>query len=650
MCGINGLVQHVMVLSRDHMSSYIGYMSKLIEHRGPDDRGEWISDNGKVGLGHLRLSIIDTSSSGHQPMQSDNGLVISYNGEIYNYIELRKELSDFWQFKTNGDTEVILALYSKYGENCVDHLRGMFAFAIWDQKSNKMFCARDRFGIKPFYYLQNKDKFLFASEAKALVPFIDSLDTDKAALSEYMIFQYTIGENSLFSNIKNLLPGHSIVVKNGKLEIKEYWKLVYEPDYRHTEKYFFEKLDFELKESVGLHLRSDVPVGAYLSGGVDSSLISALAKEQQGSIAGLYHGRFLEYKGYDESEYAIAAAKSINSNVNIVDITHKDFADNISKVIYHLDFPVAGPGSFPQFMVSKLASKDLKVVLGGQGGDELFGGYARYLIAYFEQCINAAIEDKHHNGNFVVTPESIIPNLKMLKEYKPLMKQFWKQGLFGELDERYFRLVNRSVDFNQEIDFDSLDIDSVFGKFQQIFNSNNVKKASYFDKMTHFDLKCLLPALLHVEDRMSMACGLESRVPFLDHKLAEFIASIPADVKFKGGRMKHLLKEVFKGYIPEKIYDRRDKMGFPVPLQEWFKGPLKEFVLDIFSSRHNNRGFFCKEEVVKSLSNGDSQFSRKIWGLLSLELWYQNFHDRHSEFKKGLKLTAPMQVKVPKVA
>jgi asparagine synthase (glutamine-hydrolysing) len=273
--------------------------------------------------------------------------------------------------------------------------------------------------------------------------------------------------------------------------------------------------------------------------------------------------------------------------------------------------------------------------MGGQGGDEIFGGYARYVVAYFEQCIKAAIDGNYGNGNYVVTLESIVPNLGLLREYKPLMKQFWSEGLFGPMDERYFRLIDRSTDMQDEIDWAALDSRRVFTDFAAIFNSpSNVKKEAYFDKMTHFDFKCLLPALLHVEDRMSMAHGLESRVPFLDHHLVEFAATVPADMKFKGGNMKHLLKQVFSPEIPGEILNRRDKMGFPVPLKEWCDHELNEFVLDTFSTMAGkHRPYINSKAVLKNFGN-ESRFSRKTWGLLSLELWHQQFHDKAAEWQK----------------
>jgi len=325
-----------------------------------------------------------------------------------------------------------------------------------------------------------------------------------------------------------------------------------------------------------------------------------------------------------------------------LDIWADDFRDRIHGVNWQMDFPGAGPGSFPQFMVSELAAKHVKVVLGGQGGDEIFGGYARYLIAYFEQCIKAAIEGNYKNGNYVVTIESIVPNLGVLREYKPMLREFWREGLFSDLDSRYFRLIDRSSDMIEEVDWRALDKDRVFQAFQSIFNNpDNVGHEAYFDKMTHFDFKCLLPALLHIEDRMSMAHGLESRVPFLDHPLVEFAATVPADIKFSGGDTKHLLKRAFGGELPNLILNRRDKMGFPVPLQEWFAGELHELVQDMFRSGPARSRPFMNADAVLANFERAGRFSRKTWGLISLEIWHQMFHDRASEIRRSAALTTP---------
>jgi len=605
-----------------------------MRHRGPDGDGRWVASSAEVGLLHRRLAIIDLSPRAAQPMRAESGTVITYNGEIFNFPELRERLSSHWTFRTASDTEVILAAYDRWGPDCVSHFRGMFAFAIWDERQKRLFAARDRFGIKPFYYAVVDGILYFASEAKALLPILPAIETDPDALAEYLTFQYTIGEKTLFSRVNQLLPGHCMIFACGRLDIRRYWDVHYTIDFDRRQPYFEARLRELLSDSVSLHLRSDVPIGAYVSGGIDSSLISILAAKADHRSRLGFHGRFAGLPGYDEFSYAEIAAQGAGLTLHSIDITARDFVEKIQEVIWHLDFPVAGPGSFPQYVVSELAARHVKVVLGGQGGDEMFGGYARYLIAYFEQCIKAAIDGTYRSGNYVVTIESIIPNLGLLREYKPLIQEFWRDGLFEDLDARYFRLIDRSSDMADEVEWRDLDKIRVFEAFRDIFNRrDNVEHEAYFDKMTHFDFKCLLPALLHVEDRMSMAHGIESRVPFLDHPLVEFMATAPADVKFSGGDSKHLLKSAFRHELPRPILERRDKMGFPVPLKEWFNGELRAFVQDTFRSGAAQTRSFMKPEAVLANFDHAGPFSRKIWGLLSLEIWQQTFHDRASEIR-----------------
>ena len=641
MCGIAGAVS----LGRapvPRLDAALGAMSALIAHRGPDGHGTWQAPRDVCGLAHRRLAIIDLSPSGHQPMRAPNGSVVTYNGEIYNYRELMEELSGSWSFRSKSDTETILAAYAKWGTDCLSRLRGMFAFALWD--GERLFAARDRFGIKPFYYAVVDGVFYFASEIKALLPVLPEIATDPDALAEYITFQYTIGDRSLFKHVHVLLPGHAIVVENGTVKVERYWDVHYDVDWDHTPKWFEERMRAILSESVNVHLRSDVPVGAYVSGGIDSSLIAIMAAREESSGKVGFHGKFTEFPGYDESPFAEAAARDAALELHQIDITASDFRDSIEKVIYHLDHPVAGPGSFPQYMVSELAARHVKVVLGGQGGDEIFGGYARYLIAYFEQSIKAAIDGTYKNGHFVVTPESIIPHLTVLQEYKPLIRQLFSKGLFGPLDERYFRLIDRAADMQDEVDWSAIDRSGVFERFQAIFNSErNVRKEAYFDSMTHFDFKCLLPALLQVEDRMSMAHGLESRVPLLDHTVVEFAATMPADIKFQDGQMKHFIKSTFGADLPGELVHRRDKMGFPVPLKEWFSGELRDFVLDIFQTQKTRARPYFNTDAILANFDKTERFSRKVWGLLSLELWHQLFHDQAASYRTMINdAPAPM--------
>ena len=634
MCGISGQAQ-INLHPISALEKKLVVMNHLQSHRGPDGDGIWVHPNEHVGFGHRRLSIIDLET-GNQPMSDPWGNWITYNGEIYNYIELRDELGKE-NFRTSSDTEVILYAYRKWGKECVNHFRGMFAFAIWDESSQELFCARDRFGIKPFYYTVINNVFYFSSEVKAMLPFIKQIQTCLEGFKDYLTFQLCLGGKTLFKDIYELLPGHSLVIRNASIQIKQYWQVYYNLDFDHTAKYFEERIQELLIESVDIHLRSDVPVGAYISGGLDSSIIASVATSKSASDFIGFTGKFSISEDYDESKYARELAEWRGFALQEIDINVNDFIENIRKVIYHLDYPVAGPGSFPQFMVSRLASQSRKVVLGGQGGDEIFGGYTRYLIAYFEQCIKAAIDGTMDSGNFIVTYESIIPNLTALNSYKPLLKEFWRDGLFEDIDRRYFRLINRAPALGDEINWEALEPYSAFQTFQSIFKADNVGKESYFDSMTHFDFKTLLPALLQVEDRVSMANGLESRVPFLDHPLIELAATIPSNIKFKDGTMKNTLRNSMQSYVPPMIYNRTNKMGFPVPLNDWMQGEARDFIHDIFSSRQAlSRDFIDNRRVLNKLDS-EQKYGRTIWGLLSLELWQQEFHDKEYEYKELAK-------------
>ena len=625
MCGIAGIIRKNQSSKPIDIES-LEIMSKLLEHRGPDSQGIHIDQNRKYGLAHRRLSIVDLSSSGNQPMKCPSGNWIVYNGELYNYKEIASRLG-LKILHSKSDTQVILAAYAKWGKDCVRKFRGMFAFTIWDEKEQYFFCARDHFGIKPFYYYESKNSFYFASEPKAIIPFLKNKEINRKALKDYLVFQLYLSNKTLFQGIIELPPAHTMIIKNGEIIIDRYWNLEFKIGEPQTPKYFEENIQDLLEKSVQRHLIGDVPIGAYVSGGLDSSSIAAIAKMNLSESEFLgFTGKFSKYgRSFDESHYAQLVADQNDFTLLSCDITSSDFIDHIQDVIYHLDSPIAGPGSFSQFMISKFASKHRKVVLGGQGGDEIFGGYIRYLVAYFEQCIKAAINGTANNGNFVVTYESIIPNLIQLNQYKPMLKSFWKEGLFDDMYERYFRLVNRAPSLDNEINWDFMNDYSAKNEYKKVFFGNNINEGSYFDLMTNFDFKTLLPALLQVEDRMSMAHGLESRVPLLDVELVEFSSTIPADIKFKNGNPKHIFKKALNKYLPQEIIHRKDKMGFPTPINQWFKDDLRTFVFDTFnSSKAKQRDYINGNKIVDQIDK-EGLYGRKVWGLLSLELWHQKF-------------------------
>ncbi|WP_141047385.1 asparagine synthase (glutamine-hydrolyzing) [Aliarcobacter cryaerophilus] len=624
MCGIVGFISQ-----RNDKEHIIQKQLETLYHRGPDAQSKYIDNN--IAFGHTRLAIIDIDNA-VQPMTStDNRYIIIFNGEIYNYLELRQHLvSKGMKFKTHSDTEVLLNMYIVYGKECVSKLNGMFAFAVYDKVKDSMFLARDYFGIKPLYYTYQNNDFIFASEVKAILEYPDiKAEVDQKSLNEYMTFQVMLKKHTLFKNIHSLEPATYLYLESGKIkEKKKYWEFDYNIDETLSEEEYTTKLLHLLENSLNIQTRSDVPIGAYLSGGIDSSLVSTLASKNYFGDFHTFCGGFKDSKDFDETHYAQIVQKSINSIHHEIFPTSKDFTDNFEKIMYHMDYPEAGPGVFSQYMVSKLASEHVKVVLGGQGGDEIFGGYTRYTVAYLEQALKGAIFETSEEGKHLVTLQSIIPNMAQLKNYIPLLKEQFKEGLFDPMDERYYRMMNRSHNlhkiYNQEF-LSTFEEEQLLDKFKQVFNHPDTK--SYFNKMTHFDLKTLLPALLHVEDRMSMAVSIESRVPILDYRIVELASKMPPAMKFSGGKTKAMLIKSVKNILPKEIINRKDKMGFPTPINNWLAGDLKEYALDILTSQKaKQRGYLNITNIEKQI-NQSGQFSRDLWGALNLEMWHRKFID-----------------------
>lgn len=633
MCGIAGL----MSTEKDKLflKTRIEIMKDLISHRGPDGEGTWLEQDANICLGHRRLAIIDIVH-GHQPLQSQDGdLLIVFNGEIYNYIELREKLiKKGHPIISHSDTEVLIYAYREWGDDCLKHLLGMFAFAIWDRKKKRLFCARDRVGIKPFYYFWDRKNFAFSSEIKSILAssFVKA-EPNLQGLQDYITFQFCLGDKTMFKDIYKLEPGWFMVVQYGNEELtinrSQYWDLNYSTDTVHDEKWFSNKLLELLQDSVAIHLRSDVPLGAHLSGGLDSSTVSSLAtRVLSNSKINTFTGAFSAGIAYDETRYAKSLANSIAAEYNEVYIKGSEFPDIFPKLIYYMDEPAAGPGLVPQYYVSKLASEKVKVVLGGQGGDEIFIGYARYLIACLEKCILDSINASFVGANNDLNLNSITKNLTTLQSYIPMLKAFWKNGLFETWDKRYFQLIDRRAGSKGLYSDQLFNTDySSFESFCEIFNRPGI--SSITDKMSHFDIKGSLPALLQVEDRTSMATSLESRVPLLDHRILEFMATVPEYIKFKNGDTKHLFKSAIKPILPKEIHERKDKMGFPTPFEKWIREEAREFVLDtLLSNSVRQRGIYDIQKLEHVINN-ESQFGRVVWGLLSLEIWYKTFIDKN---------------------
>jgi asparagine synthase (glutamine-hydrolysing) len=629
MCGIAGILSSGRPL--DDRQPVLEAMLARIAHRGPDGEGR-VHRAGQGLFGHRRLAIIDLEH-GQQPMCSSDGrYTLVYNGEIYNYLEIRQSLVQHGvHFGTFSDTEVLFQLLIREGADAVRRLNGMYAFVFHDRRDNEWIAARDPFGIKPFYFATLPQEFVFASEIKALLVHPDIRpQRDEQGLQQYLTFQFCLEDRTLFAGIRKLKPG--FLLRGRGAEVSEercYWDTNYHIDQYHTEEYFIDRLRALLEDSVRLQIRSDVPLGGYLSGGIDSSVVCTLAAQHLDAPLPMFHGRFAEGPEYDESSFAKEVAAEAKGAYHEIVPTAAEFAAELPTLIYALDEPLAGPGLFPQYCVSKLAKQHVKVVLGGQGGDEIFGGYARYLVGYLEQALKGAIFETNEEGRHLVTLESIIPQLPMLKQYRPLLSQFLSRGLFEDMDARYFHLIDRSQDMDQTLAPDllaSFDRRRLFEDFQRVFNHPDT--LSYINKMTHFDQKTLLPALLQVEDRVSMAVSLESRVPLLDTRIVDLVTTMPPPLKFQGGQPKHILKKAIHALVPTSVLERKDKMGFPVPLREWMQsGPVRDFAGDILLSQCSRQRGIYRVEALDAMLSRQGVGGRQLWGALNLELWHRRFID-----------------------
>jgi asparagine synthase (glutamine-hydrolysing) len=624
MCGIVGILNKDQAVNTRQLKA----MADAIHHRGPDDEGHYLDNN--LGFYHKRLSIIDPEM-GKQPMETERYCIV-FNGEIYNYIELKSELAaKGHQFRTQSDTEVILKLYEEYGHESINLLNGMFAFLLYDKPRQQLIAARDHFGIKPLYYYHDGNKWVFASEIKALLQHADiQARVNREALTDYLTFQFILGEETLFKNIKKFMPGRYMIINLYTFEHESvnYWSPNFSVDKFHTERYFIHHLRNLVEDSVRMQLRSDVTLGSYLSGGIDSSLVTGIASQFLDKSLPVFSGAFNEGPEFSEMQYVEDVVKKNNSQLHKVYPSASDFVELLPRLIYLMDEPAAGPGLFPQYMVSRLASEHVKVVLGGQGGDEIFGGYARYVVAYLEQALKGAINGNTDEGEHIVSLQNIIPNLRSIEKYQPMIKKFWSEGVFDPMDQRYFHLIDRmngNISMYDPEFVTDYSRDAIFKRFQTLFNDPNT--FSYFNKMTNFDMFGSLPALLHVEDRMSMGVSIESRVPLLDRRIVDLVAKMPPAMKFKGGKMKHTLVQSVGDYLPDSIQQRNDKMGFPVPLHLWAKKEARDFIGDILlSQKSKERNIFNTAEIEKLITN-ERPFGRQLWGMLCLELWFRTFID-----------------------
>jgi len=616
-------------------------MADTISHRGPDDEGYFVS--GPVGLGFRRLSIIDLSG-GHQPLSNEDGSVhIIFNGEIYNYEELRQYLLGRGHiFRTKSDTETIVHLYEELGEACVEKLRGMFAFAIWDNRNKSLFLARDRVGIKPLYYSQTSHSVIFASEIKAILADPEATaEVRTSMIDRFLTFDYLPGEETLFKNIHKLAPGHSLSFRAGKSYKRQYWDLHFEPS-PSTFSQAKSRLSHLLEESVALHMISDVPVGFLLSGGVDSTAMLGLAAGKTSHPLSSYTIGFSDPQTTDERPYARLAAQTYGSEHHETTINASQFAEFLPKYIWHMEEPVCEPPAVALYYVSKLAKDFVKVLISGEGGDEAFGGYSNYRALLWLERLKR-----------LPTPmrQLCSASLSLLSRFgSPEASAKSKQFLHSRLEDSYFsRTSHPSRFFNREWQqFYSRNfaagIDKKFSARAAVKHLCNGHRAGPLGKMLYVDTKTWLPDDLLVKaDKMTMANSIELRVPLLDHKILEFAASLPQDFKVHGFTTKYIAKKTLSGRVPREILNRK-KAGFPVPYERWLRQDLKDWVRDLLlGSKATARGYFQKSAVEKMLSDDASSggYSKEIFDLTVLELWHREFLEKEKPALQPQPLPEP---------
>jgi asparagine synthase (glutamine-hydrolysing) len=605
-------------------------MADTIRHRGPDDEGYYVS--GPIGLGFRRLSIIDLSS-GHQPLSNEDGtLQIIFNGEIYNYQELRAFLlSKGHVFKTQTDTEVIVHLYEELGPQCLGKLRGMFAFAIWDENAKTLFLARDRVGIKPLYYGLTNKSLVFASEIKAILadPSIER-EIAPEMIDRFLTFLYVPGEETLLKGIRKLPPGHYLLVKDGRPTLRQYWDLQFAQPSRNIN---FKDAESELlgllAETVEQHMIADVPVGVLLSGGVDSTGVLSFAVERTQKEISSFTVGFAGGEVDDERPYARLAAETFGTRHHDMTISANEFAAFLPKYVWHMEEPVCEPPAIAMYYVSKLARKYVKVLLSGEGGDEAFAGYSNYRNLVWLERVKRGLGPMNGAVAQGLSIANSLFHLPRAVKYAPLMKHRFPDYYNGRTSNPYRYTGNGLGSLYSASYAHGIDREHSLEPVRRL--QEHVRGQNTLDAMLYIDTKTWLPDdLLIKADKMTMANSVELRVPLLDHRLLEFAASLPSSFKLRGFSTKYILKKTMYQRIPQAILNRK-KTGFPVPYEAWLRNDLKDFVWDVLTDRVTiNRGFFSKDAIERLLqanSNG-ANYSKEIFSLLSLELWQRAFLER----------------------
>jgi asparagine synthase (glutamine-hydrolysing) len=602
-------------------------MADTIAHRGPDDEGYYVS--GQVGLGFRRLAIIDLKT-GHQPLSNEDDTIwIVFNGEIYNYQELRDLLlSKGHVFKTRTDTEVIVHLYEGFGPKCVEKLRGMFAFAIWDGNAKTLFLARDRVGIKPLYYCLTGKSLVFGSEIKAILadPSVKR-EIAPELIDRFLTFLYMPGEETLLTGIQKLAPGHYLLIKDGKPEVREYWDLDLAESPR---KISLEDAESELQsllaKTVELHMIADVPVGVLLSGGVDSTAVLSLAVNGTDKKISSFTVGFSGGEVADERPYAKLAAERYGTQHYDMTISAKDFAAFIPKYVWHMEEPVCEPPAIALYYVSKLARNHVKVLLSGEGGDEAFAGYSNYRNLVWLERLKLGIPSLNRTFARGLSFANSLMHSDRVAKYVPLMNDRFPDYYYSRTSNPHHFTGDRLGETYTAGFAASIDREHSLEPVRRL--QAKLGRRNMLDAMLYIDTKTWLPdELLIKADKMTMANSVELRVPLLDHKVLEFATSLPSNFKLNGFKTKYILKKALNQRIPVEIRDRK-KTGFPVPYESWLRNDLKDVVWGVLTDRKTiDRGYFSKDAIeglLRANSNG-ANYSKEIFSLLNLELWQRTF-------------------------
>ena len=652
MCGIAGIVASDRLEADDR--DRVVRMRDVIAHRGPDDAG--LFADAQAGLGHRRLSIVDVAA-GHQPLSNEDGTVwIAFNGEIYNHAQVRVGLEAAGhQYKTRCDTETIVHAYEEWGDACVDHLRGMFAFAIWDAPRRRLLLARDRLGVKPLYWAMAGGRLLFGSEIKSILKSgLLRAEANEAALPELLATRYLSGTETLFKGIHRLQPGHTLVFENGAVSLREYWDVPVGRESTalagQSDQAIVGRFRELLEEAVRIRLMADVPLGMFLSGGLDSSAIAAMMARMIDRPLQTFSVAF-QQRAFSELDYARQVARAIGADAHEIVIDDQDFFGALPRLIWHEDEPIAHPSSIPLYFVSALARQHVKVVLTGEGSDELLAGYAKYpkaLVNWRAASAYGAVPAPLRHW----IADTLVPSLP---------------ARLGRIAQRSFLAMPRTPEAMFFDNFAGIGLKrqatllapahaahatpgSAYGPSRGFFDRPNGNSTT-LDRLLYTDLKTYLVELLMKQDQMSMAASIESRVPFLDHKLVEFAAALPARMKLRGFTTKWILREAVREILPAGILTRK-KMGFPVPFGVWLKGEWGGVARDVLlDSRSRERGIIeprAVERLIAAHASGEADGSDALWSLLNLELWYRTHIDGDGvQTLPGKPLTIPSEAEGP---